>query len=211
MPIKLEFGGIELTGDPREPTLRDQARKAEGSVRIGVIGDLRGRGRARYRSNPTQTRAERRILRVDRDNLDEVLARLGPELSLTLPEAEGTPIVLTFREARRLPPRSDPRPSRGLCRAPDPRAPPRRPGHVRRGRRRDRSRLPTDRGLRSGYTTSAGRERHPCRVARPDPSTVVPIDALRPRPHPLRPVPGVRSWSRSPPRTSAARTRVRPS
>ena len=96
MPINLEFGGIELTGDPqRQPST--SMRDAEGSVRIGVIGDFRGRG-TRAPVELTHTQAERCLLPVDRDNLDEVLARLCPELSLTLPGAEGTPLVLTFRE-----------------------------------------------------------------------------------------------------------------
>src|SRR5262249_25637530 len=42
--------------------------------------------------------ATRRILRVDRDNLDEILGRLGAKLSLTLPGGESTPISLTFHE-----------------------------------------------------------------------------------------------------------------
>src|SRR5208337_3698773 len=66
-------------------------------VRIGVIGDFRGRG-TRAPVELTHIQADRCLLPVDRDNLDEVLARLCPELSLTLPEAEGTPLVLTFRE-----------------------------------------------------------------------------------------------------------------
>ncbi|MBV8126392.1 MAG: hypothetical protein JO114_01860, partial [Planctomycetaceae bacterium] len=43
MPINLEFGGIELTGDPQRQPF-ETTRKEEGSVRIGVIGDFRGRG-----------------------------------------------------------------------------------------------------------------------------------------------------------------------
>ncbi|MBV8311750.1 MAG: type VI secretion system contractile sheath large subunit [Planctomycetaceae bacterium] len=96
MPINLEFGGIELTGDPQRQPF-ETTRKEEGSVRIGVIGDFRGRG-TRAPVELTHTQAERCLLPVDRDNIDEVLARLCPELSLTLPEAEGTPVVLTFRE-----------------------------------------------------------------------------------------------------------------
>ena len=56
MSINLEFGGIELTGDPqrqRSTSMRD----AEGSVRIGVIGDFRGRVPASGRtdSHPSRT------------------------------------------------------------------------------------------------------------------------------------------------------------
>ena len=43
MPIKVEFGGIGLTGDAqRDPSA--VRRPESGSVRIGVIGDFRGRG-----------------------------------------------------------------------------------------------------------------------------------------------------------------------
>ena len=96
MPIKLEFGGIELTGDV-ESQPRQAARTEPGSVRIGVIADLRGRGQSGM-AEPAQTLAARRIIRVDRDNLDEVLGRLQVELRLALPGGESTPIVLSFRE-----------------------------------------------------------------------------------------------------------------
>jgi len=96
MPIKVEFGGIELTDDTqRQPS---EARRAgSGSVRIGVIGDFRGRG-TRGPVESGRALAGRRCLRVDRDDLDAVLAQLGVELTLTLPAAGSTPILLTFRE-----------------------------------------------------------------------------------------------------------------
>ena len=96
MPIKLEFGGIELTGDV-ESQPRQARRTEPGAVRIGVIADLRGRGQFGS-AEPGQTLSARRILRVDRDNIDQVLGRLQVELPLTLPGGESTPIVLTFRE-----------------------------------------------------------------------------------------------------------------
>jgi len=96
MPIKLEFGSIELTGDAqREPS---EARLAESAlVRIGVLGDFRGRG-TRGPVELGRALAGRRCLRIDRDNFDSVLARLGVELTLSLPAAGPTPIVLTFHE-----------------------------------------------------------------------------------------------------------------
>jgi type VI secretion system protein ImpC len=96
MPGKLEFRGFELTGNLE--TLPATARRLEGgAVRIGVIADLRTRGEpGSARSEPAL--ATRRITRVDRDNIDQVLGRLGVELSLTLPGEDATPIALTFRE-----------------------------------------------------------------------------------------------------------------
>ena len=96
MPIKLEFGGVELTGDVESQPLR-AGRTEPGAVRIGVIGDLRGRGHS-GKAEPGQPLEARRILKVDRDNLDEVLGRLRIELPLTLPGGEPTPIVLSFHE-----------------------------------------------------------------------------------------------------------------
>jgi type VI secretion system protein ImpC len=96
MPIKLEFGGIELTGDvQREPS--EVPRAESEAVRIGLIGDFRGRS-VRGAVESGRPLAGRRCLRIDRDNFDSVLARFGVELTLTLPAAGPTPIVLTFRE-----------------------------------------------------------------------------------------------------------------
>lgn len=96
MPIKLEFGGIELTGDvQREPS--EVSRAESAAVRIGLIGDFRGRsGRGPVESG--RALAARRCLRIDRDNFDSVLARFSVELTLTLPAAGPTPVVLTFHE-----------------------------------------------------------------------------------------------------------------
>ncbi|MGC1719951.1 MAG: hypothetical protein WA746_13265, partial [Isosphaeraceae bacterium] len=65
MPINLEFGGIALTGDPQRQPF-ETTRKAEGMVRIGVIGDFRGQG-TRDPVELTHTQAERCLLPVDRD------------------------------------------------------------------------------------------------------------------------------------------------
>ena len=67
MPIKLEFGKIELTGDvehkPSEPDRSEGSR----SVRIGLIGDFRGRGTGGT-VEPGAILSGRRCHRVDRDN-----------------------------------------------------------------------------------------------------------------------------------------------
>ena len=97
MPIKLEFGSIKLTGDvehqPSEPDRSEGSR----TVRIGLIGDFRGRGTGGT-VEPGAILSGRRWQRVDRDNLDQVLARLAPVLSLKIPGAEGEPIALSFGE-----------------------------------------------------------------------------------------------------------------
>ncbi len=96
MPIKVEFGGVNLTGDTQsEPS--DVRRPESGSVRIGVIGDFRGRG-TRGPIEPGRALAGRRCVAIDRDNFDSVMARLGVELTLTLPAAGPTPVALNFRE-----------------------------------------------------------------------------------------------------------------
>src|SRR5262245_45701458 len=96
MPIKFEFSGIELTGDVRSAPSEVERREST-PVRIGLIGDFRGRGK-RGPVESGRDLAGRRLYRVDRDNLDSVLARLDVSLSLTLPADDQTPIVLTFRE-----------------------------------------------------------------------------------------------------------------
>jgi type VI secretion system protein ImpC len=96
MPIKLEFGGIELTGD-LQPQPSGAARAGSGAVRIGLIGDFRGRG-SHGPIESGSTLAGRRGHRVDRDDLDAVLSRLGVALSLTLPADPARPIRLAFRE-----------------------------------------------------------------------------------------------------------------
>lgn len=96
MPINLEFGKIQLTGEPaRQPS--EARRDLEGSVRIGIIGDFAAQEFGRAIDRPRNAR-EPRVTPIDRDNLDAVLARLAPELSITLPAARETPIVLAFRE-----------------------------------------------------------------------------------------------------------------
>jgi type VI secretion system ImpC/EvpB family protein len=96
MPIKVEFGGPELTGHvQRQPSA--PLRTEPGAVRMGVIGDFRGQG-PRGPVESGRALAGRRCHRIDRDNLDVVLAQVGAELALTLPGVEPTPIVLTFGE-----------------------------------------------------------------------------------------------------------------
>lgn len=96
MPDKVESVGFALTGDIRTQPL--QARLAESApVRIGLIGDLRGRG-TRGPVESGRALAGRRWLAIDRDNFEAVLAGLGVELALDLPDGPSSPVVLAFRE-----------------------------------------------------------------------------------------------------------------
>jgi type VI secretion system protein ImpC len=94
MPIKVEFGGIELTGDVQGQRAH-ALRPDPTSVRIGVIGDFRGRG-TRGAAGPGKTMEFGPARLVDRDNFDSVLARFGAELALTFSADPNTPVVLKF-------------------------------------------------------------------------------------------------------------------
>ncbi len=74
-------------GRPRHPASRPDG---EEPFRILVLGDLTGRDPAQ-RSAPL---AQRRPLRVNVDNLDQIFARLSPRLDLTL---AGAPLAIELR------------------------------------------------------------------------------------------------------------------
>jgi type VI secretion system protein ImpC len=89
MPKPLSFGSIGVT-------LTAGAGPATGAVdpqtpfRVVILGDFNGRTN---RGGPASSRlADRRPLPVDRDDLDEVLARIAPELHLPL-AGSGQPAV----------------------------------------------------------------------------------------------------------------------
>lgn len=65
--------------------------------RILVLGDFSGRANKALFEPKTAT-SERRLLQVDRDNLDEVMAKLGVEIRLPLFGDEEPPISLQLRE-----------------------------------------------------------------------------------------------------------------
>ena len=56
MPGEITFGGVELTGDLRREPM-ETGRAESRSVRIGLIGDFRGRPRIRRRPSPPGRRA----------------------------------------------------------------------------------------------------------------------------------------------------------
>ena len=207
MPIKLEFGGIELTGDVEHQPSEPDRSEGPRAVRIGVIGDFRGRGTARDGRAGCTPWPDVDCHRVDRDNLDRGPGRLAPVLSLTLPGAEGTPIVLTFRELDDFHPdrilahaevfahlQSTPRPSRG-------------PGHVRRARPPSSASAPATDRRPSRLQHRAGRTGHLPRTC----STSSSSNRRRHRPCPVRPpdrclgeLPGADHGPAHPPREPAS-------
>ena len=114
MPSKITFGGVELTGDLRREPM-GTGRAESRSVRIGLIGDFRGRG-GRGPVESGRAPAARQTHPVDRDDIDAVLARMGAGLELRLTDplsgAVDTPVSLMFREL------DDFHPDRILARAP---------------------------------------------------------------------------------------------
>ncbi|MCK7493435.1 MAG: type VI secretion system contractile sheath small subunit [Comamonadaceae bacterium] len=93
-------------GRPRHPASRPDG---EEPFRILVLGDLTARDPAQ-RSAPLD---QRRPLRVDVDNLDQVFARLSPRLDLTLAEA---PLAIELRNLDDFHPDSAVPPPGAVCR-----------------------------------------------------------------------------------------------
>jgi len=65
--------------------------------RILILGDFRGRGNRGVLEDRQQA-VEWRMQEVDRDNIDEVLARLRPEIRLSIPGTDLSHISIRFRE-----------------------------------------------------------------------------------------------------------------
>jgi type VI secretion system protein ImpC len=68
--------------------------RSDEPFRIGILGDFRGRGDA---PGDAAGPAERRPVPVDRDNLDDVLARFAPELRLSLAD-DAPEVTVRFEE-----------------------------------------------------------------------------------------------------------------
>ena len=180
MPIKLEFGGIELTGDvehqPSEPDRSEGSR----TVRIGVIADLRGRGQA-GRSSRVQPLAGRRMPpgRSRQPRSSPGTTRPGPLAQAS--RRGGRTDRPDLRRARRLPSRPHPRARPGVREPPVPPRSSRGPGDLRGRGRRARHRPPARPG-RAGAARSrrTGTSRG---SARPDPPAIgdAPPCPVRPR------------------------------
>src|SRR5271165_5729467 len=81
--IKLTAGGDDSSARPREDT----------PFRMALLGDFSGRSN---RGQVEASSANRRTLLIDRDNFDEVLARLGVGLDLSI--GGSAPLGLRFSE-----------------------------------------------------------------------------------------------------------------
>jgi type VI secretion system protein ImpC len=96
MAKPLSFGnvGIELTAGfgPSGGSAR-----SEGQFRMAVLGDFSGRASRGLRQTGAQL-AGRRPLAVDRDNFEEVMARLGVEIHLPVAGPEGGGITIPIKE-----------------------------------------------------------------------------------------------------------------
>lgn len=69
----------------------------ETPFRILILGDFSGRAN-RGLVEPDTALTERRLLKVDRDNLDEVLAKLKVEIKLPILGKESPPVAIGFSE-----------------------------------------------------------------------------------------------------------------
>ena len=91
MSNRFDFGGVNLRASDESAVARPTS---ETPFCIAILGDFSGRAN-RGLVEPKSI-GERRPYLVDRDNFDEVLSKLHPELHLTTDG--GTPLVFSFSE-----------------------------------------------------------------------------------------------------------------
>jgi type VI secretion system protein ImpC len=96
MAKSLSFGRVDIGLTP-DPAAAHSKPTPETPFCIAVLGDFSGRG-ARPGEPPAARLADRRPRAVDRDNLDEVLAKVGPTLRLPAGVAGDAPLELRFGE-----------------------------------------------------------------------------------------------------------------
>ena len=92
-PHAFEAPEIRLVGSMEKAA---QTPKAETPFRVAILGDFSGRAN-RGVCEPGDGIAKRRVWAVDRDTLDEVMARLGVEIRLPMAK-KAPPLSLYFRE-----------------------------------------------------------------------------------------------------------------
>src|SRR5258708_15065588 len=93
MPRPTSFAKVEIeTGERSEPAERPDS---ETPFRIAVLGDFSGRENRGVLDARLQGR---KPVVVDRDNFDNVMARVAPELHLPLGGPRGPRIPVRFRE-----------------------------------------------------------------------------------------------------------------
>ncbi len=96
MPTPTSFGRLDvhLTADLKAPSGKPEP---DVPFRILILGDFSGKGN-RQVSAKVLPLAERKPLRVDRDNFNEVLRRLGVELHTSLTRESGPHLSIRFAE-----------------------------------------------------------------------------------------------------------------
>jgi type VI secretion system protein ImpC len=72
-------------------------RPADTPMRVAILGDFGGRGN-HSGPRPAAKLADRKPILVDRDNVDQVLSRLGVTLALPLTGSGDAPVTLRFAE-----------------------------------------------------------------------------------------------------------------
>jgi type VI secretion system protein ImpC len=70
----------------------------DAPFKILILGDFSGRANRDEEADGSEDIQHRRIHRVDRDNDDEVLARLGMSVTIPLTGKASPPVELTFAE-----------------------------------------------------------------------------------------------------------------
>jgi len=82
MPKPFDFGSVNLSAGGDSSGARPSS---ETPFCIAILGDFSGR--ANRKLSDSQTIGKRRVVQVDRDNFDEVLAGFGPEIQLPIGES----------------------------------------------------------------------------------------------------------------------------
>lgn len=92
---KFTFGGIQL-GASTQPVSPSQAEPG-APFRIAVLGDFTGRGNRKVVEVGAKLAARKPIV-IDRDNFDEVMARLNVRLELPLEGPDSPSVSIGFKE-----------------------------------------------------------------------------------------------------------------
>ena len=79
MPTPFDFGSVNLSAGGDSAGARPSS---ETPFCIAILGDFSGR--ANRKLSDSKTIGKRRVVHVDRDNFDEVLANFGAEIELPL-------------------------------------------------------------------------------------------------------------------------------
>ena len=96
MPGHHSFGDIHLDVTAGRERVQSKA-DSETPFRIAILGDFSGRGN-HHRIDIGDALANKKPIRVDRDNFDSVFARISPQLDLLLGGEGGQEIALKFGE-----------------------------------------------------------------------------------------------------------------